>query len=147
MVRSKLWAAQDALYDIVRDAVRLGKDGRLTLGTPVDFEAPEMVWVSGEVDNWSTDYQVSGLGAKDETFTLRVGIACAHLGTDYRQTRLRVEQIGTQVEDALAGEPTLRGVCELARVASFRLEDTLMTDRTRGVGLVIYVECRTWLTS
>lgn len=146
MVRSKLWAAQDALFSIVENAVTLGRDGQITLGSPLELMA-ENVWVSGEVDDWQTNYRVSGLGSKDEEFTLRVSIACAHLGTDYRDTRLRVEALGQEIEDAIAADHTLAGTCELAVVSSFRLEDSLMGDRTRGVGLNIYVRCTTWLTS
>lgn len=146
MVRSKLWAAQDALYDVVSDAVKLGRDGQVVLGSPLELMT-ENVWVSGEVDEWTSDWRVSGLQAKDESFTLRVSIAVKDLGTEYRPTRQRVQQIGQQVEDAIIANPTLNGICELAKVTSFRLEDALMEDRERGVGLNIYVTCQTWLDS
>lgn len=146
MVRSKLWAAQDALYALVADTVHLGRDGQVTLGAPLEL-LDENVWVSGEVDDWNTDWQVSGLQAKDETFTLRVSIVVQHLGTDYLPSRQRVQEIGELVEQAIAADHTLGGVCELARIASFRLEDTLMGDNKRGVGLSIFVNCRTWLNS
>lgn len=146
MVRSKLWDCQDALYALVNNAVNLGKHGQVTLGNPAEF-MPENVWVSGQVDDWNTDWKVSGLGAKDEDFVLRVSIAIIGLSTDYREARQRVEELAKDIEDAISADPTLGGLAQLAKITSFRLEDTMVDERHRGVGLNIYVSVRTWLNS
>lgn len=148
MVRSKLWDCQDALYTVVETAVTplLGRDGLVTLGNPPELLA-ENVWVSGQVDDWSTDWKVSGLGSKDEDFTLRVSIAVIRLGSEYLEARARVEEIAQEIEDAISANPTLSGNAMLAKIATFRLEDTLVDERRRGVGLNIYVNVRTWLSS
>lgn len=148
MVRSKLWSCQDALYSIVETAVSplLARDGLVTLGNPADL-MPENVWVSGQVDDWNTDWKVSGLGAKDEDFTFRVSIAVIRLGSEYLEARERVEVLAQAIEDAIAANPTLNGEAMLAKIVSLRLEDTLVDERRRGVGLNIYVNVKTWLTS
>lgn len=145
---SKLWDAQDALYALVSDAVTLHpREGQVTLGNPIGDLLPENVWVSGQVDDWTTDYRVSGLGAKDETFTLRVSIAVIRLGTEYLTARDRVNEIAQTIEQALHANPTLSNTVMLAKISSFRLEDTLVDERRRGVGLNIYVTCQAWLNS
>lgn len=146
MVRSRLWDAQEALYHLIDDTLKLGKDGQVSFGNPIEL-LPENVWVSGEVDDWNTDWRVSGLAAKDENFTLRISIAVIRLGTDYQSTRDRVRELGREIEDAISVDPTLGGTVMLAKIASFRLEDTLVDDRRRGVGLNIYVNCQAWLNS
>lgn len=146
MVRSKLWDAQEALFHLVDDRLKLGKDGQVTFGNPTEL-LPENVWISGEVDDWNTDWRVSGLAAKDESFTLRISIAVIRLGTDYQVARERVRELGREVEDAISADPTLSGIVMLAKISSFRLEDTLVDDRRRGVGLNIYVSCQAWLNS
>lgn len=148
MVRSKLWVCQDALYAIVEAAVSpiLAKDGLVTLGNPAEL-MPENVWVSGQVDDWNTDWKVSGLRAKDEDFTFRISIAVVRLGSEYLEARQRVEEIAQEIEDAISADPTLSGHAMLAKIVSFRLEDSLVDERRRGVGLNMYVNVRTWLTS
>lgn len=146
MVRSKLWDCQDALYALVNNAVSLGKHGQVTLGNPPEL-MPENIWVSGQVDDWNTDWKVSGLGAKDEDFVLRISIAVIGLSADYLEARQRVEELGQDIEDAISADPTLGGLAQLAKITSFRLEDTMVDERHRGVGLNMYVSVRTWLNS
>lgn len=146
MVRTKLWDCQDALYALVDAAVTLDRDGQVTLGNPATL-SPENVWVSGQVDDWNTDWKVSGLGSKDEDFVLRVSVAVIRLGSDYLGARQRLQEIGQDIEDAIAADPTLGGAAQLAKITSFRLEDSMVDERRRGVGLNFFVSIRTWLDS
>jgi hypothetical protein len=143
MVRSKLWAAQDALYALLQAEAGLART-QLTLGTPSDFQ-DENVWISGEVDNWTAIYAVTGLRAKDEQFTLRVGIVVQRLGNAYATPRDRAKELGQIVEDVIGANHTLSGTVELANITSARLEETMMDERRRAVGLSINVTCRAWL--
>lgn len=148
MVKSKLWDAQQALYALVAAAVTLHpREGQVTLGNPIGDLLAENVWVSGQVDDWNTDYRVSGVKAKDETFTLRVSIAVIRLGHEYLTARDRVKEIAQDIEDAIAADTTLGGVAQLAQISNMKLEDSIMDERRRGVGLNIYVSVRTWLNS
>lgn len=145
---SKLWEAQDALFSIVQSAVSVHpREGQVTLGNPTGDPLPENVWVSGQVDDWNTDYRVSGLGAKDETFVLRVSVVVIRLGTEYIKARQRVEELSQSIEQAIHAHPTLQDTVMLAKITSFRLEDSLVDERRRGVGLNIYVTCQAWLSS
>lgn len=145
MVRSKLWAAQDALYALLKAEPQFGR-AQLTLGTPADFQ-DENVWISGEVDDWTAEYAVTGLRAKDERFTLRVGIVVQRLGTTYTVPRDRVKELGQIVEDVVASNHTLNNNVELAQIMSSRLEETMMDERRRAVGMTLNVVCRAWLDS
>lgn len=150
MVKSKLWDVQDALYSIIAAAVGPTlhpREGQVTLGNPTGDLMPENVWVSGQVDDWTTDHRVSGLGAKDETFVLKVSVAVVRLGTEYLKARQRAQEIAQDVEDAIAANPKLNNTCELAKITSFRLEDSLVDERRRGVGITLFVTCRTWCNS
>jgi hypothetical protein len=143
MVRSKLWAAQDALFTLLDASAGLG-DASVTLGRPPADEG-DQVWVSGEVDLWSAEYAVSGLGAKDESFTLQVRIRVNRVGTTYTTVRDVARDYGRAVEDVIAANPTLSGTVMLANISNVRLEDALLDERTRGCALVIDVACRAWL--
>lgn len=145
MVRSKLWAAQDALYDLLKADGDLAP-AQVTLGRPTKEET-DSVWVSGEVSDWLAEYQVSGLAAKDETFALRVGILCVRLGTEYVKCRDAVKALGEAVEDVIAANPTLSDTVMLAQIRNARVEETLTDERHRAVQLTIDVECRAWLDS
>lgn len=145
MVRSKLWAAQDALYALLAASNGLSA-ATVTLGRPTADEG-DQVWVNGEVDVWSSDYQLSGLGAKNETFILQVRIRVVRVGTTYTTVRDVARDYGRAVEDVIAANPTLSSTVMLANIANVRLEDALVDERTRGVALVLDVSCQAWLDS
>lgn len=140
MVTSKIWATQDALLDVLQTAlVAVTPKISVDLGTPLKF-ATENVWISGEVDTWDQNYTISGLRAKDEAFTLRVCIAVQRLGTAYAPLRDRVQEIGSLIENAIFANPTLGGVVLLAQVKPNTLEEGLVGDNKRAVGLNLDIE-------
>lgn len=145
MVRSKFWGAQDALYNLLKNSPALA-DSQVTYGSPLRLE-DENIWVHGATDDWASSYQVSGLRAKDERFTLRVSIAVVRLGDDYLKPRDRVRALGEAVEDLIAGDRTLGGTCELAYIERVALEDSMTDERHRAVGMTLFVACRAWLNS
>lgn len=145
MVRSRLWAAQEALYDLLKASSGLA-DSQVTYGAPLRFE-DENIWVHGSVEDWNANYQVSGLTAKDESFTLRVSIAVVRLGDEYLKPRDRVKALGEVVEDIIATHRTLGGTCELAVIERVVMEDSMTDERHRAVGITLYVKCRAWLNS
>lgn len=145
MVRSKLWAAQDALYALLGAASALDA-AQVTIGRPTKDDT-DNVWVSGEVSDWLAEYQVSGLKAKDETFVLRVVVLAVRLGTDYVKVRDVVKAYGQAVEDVVGDNATLSGTVMLAQIRNARIEETLTDERHRAVQLTIDIECRAWLDS
>lgn len=149
MVHSKLWDVQDALFDLLADT--LSNDAatarvKVTLGTPLKI-TDEDVWISGEVPEWSQEYVASGLAAKEENFTLRVCVAVQRLGLEYGPIRDRAKYIGEQIENAIHNDPTLGGNALLARVASPMLEEVLVGEKKRAVGLNFDVEVMTYLNA
>lgn len=145
MVRSKVWAAQEALYDLLAAAPEFA-GVHVTYGAPTK-EQPENLWVHGQVDDWNAAYRVSGTYAKDETFTLKVSVAVVRLGGDYLPARERVRELSAVVEDLIAADMTLGGTCELATIERAQLEDAMIDERRRAVGITVFVKCRAWLDS
>jgi len=143
MVTSQLWAAQEALYALLQ-GTNLGK-AKLHLGTPTEYTDDE-VWVDGQVDDWSGEYRVSGLAAKDEDFVLQVKVMCNRLTTDYLLPRNAVKAFGLLIEGTINADFTLGGTVMLATPRSFRLEDTLTDERHRAVKLTMLVACSAWAT-
>lgn len=145
MVRSKLWATQEALATMIQASPSIGTL-LVKVGTPVDY-GPENVYVASEVNEWNASYAVSGVRAKDETFVLRVGILVTRLGTEFLPARDRVKALGEIVEDVIAADRTLSGNVELAVIERAELDDMMLDERRRGVLLTIYVRCRAWLNT
>ena len=143
MVTSALWAAEDALATLL-EAADLGA-AKFTHGTPTKF-GRDNVWIDGEVEEWQAEWQVSGLGAKDETFGLKVVVLCARAALDYVTPRNAVRDLAVLVEDAIAADHTLGGTVELAATGTYRKEEALLDDQTRAVKLTLTVRCRAWAT-
>jgi hypothetical protein len=141
MATSKVWAAQDALYAALQGASLGIVPG---YGHPTDF-ADDNVWVDGEVEDWVQEYEVSGLGPKDETFGLLVVVMCIRMGT-YLDTRNAVKALEALVVPAAEADPTLGGTVMLAQASRRRMEETLLDDRQRAVKLSITIACRAWAT-
>lgn len=149
MVHSALWTVQDSLLDVISTAIAAEPQTdkvRVSLGVPPKM-GKEEVWISGEVQQWDQTYPYSGLRAKEERFTLRIGIISTRLGLDYTANRDRVALIGQVVEDAVHADPTLGGVCELAVVSAGLLEEAILSERERAVGLNLDVDIRTHITA
>lgn len=139
-MRSQLFDAQDALYSLLQAATWPGRVST-SLGTPATFET-DHVWVSGEVDDWSAEYRVSGLAAKDEAFTIRVHCFTKRLGT-YLDARQRVQALGEVVEDTITSNYTLSGTVMLATIGRQQLEESQNEDgRGRQVLLTFFVDCQ-----
>lgn len=143
MAASSLWAAEDALAAILT-AADLGT-ATFTHGTPTRF-GKDNVWLDGAVEEWQAGYAVSGLGAKDETFGLRVVVLCARAALDYITPRNAVKDLADLVEAAIAADHTLTGTVELAYVGSYSKEEALLDDQNRAVKLTLTVTCRAWTT-
>lgn len=142
-MRSQIWAAQDALYEALRDATWPGFV-QVDIATPVNIER-DSVWISGEVDDWAAEYRTSGLAAKDENFALRVHVLSKRLG-NYTDARDRVKELGEVVEDTIGADHTLAGTVMLATIERSQLEDSLGEDgRTRMVLLTLLVRCRAYV--
>jgi hypothetical protein len=143
-MRSKVWEAQDALYAAI-DAADFPGRLSVSLGLPGRFE-PDNVWVSGEVDDWTSEYRASGLQSKEEVFDLKVNVYVTRLGT-YTDARDRCKEIGQVVEDAVAADFTLNGTVMLATIRRSQIEETVTEDgRARGVLLTLYVRCDSYVT-
>lgn len=127
------------------------KDATYPGTVQVDLAMPpnqerDCVWVAGEVDDWSAQYRVSGLAAKDEEFVLRVHVLSKRLG-NYTDARNRVKDLGEVVEDTIGADHTLDGTVMLATIERSSLEESLGEDgRTRLVLLTMWVKCAAHVT-
>jgi hypothetical protein len=138
-MRSQVWAAQAALYDDLKAATFPGRL-QVALGVPGRMET-DIVWVSGEVDDWRAEYRTSGLAAKDEEFDLRVHVFVSRMGT-YADAVARLRALGEVVEDTVHADYTLGGTVMLAKITRSQLEESVSEDgRARGVLLTLWVRC------
>ena len=149
MVSSKLWASQDALLNLITTTLAADPDTdkvAVELGTPTQVK-DEHVWISGEVNDWDQSYTVSGLRQKDERYSIRICIAVQRLGLNYAAVRDRAKAIGDLIEDAIHDDYTLGGVVMLSQIKPASLEEALVGDKKRAVGLNIDVEIQATLTT
>lgn len=135
-MRTAVWDAQEGLLALLKTQP-WPNDVTPALGIPGRLER-DQVWVSGEVSEWSAEYRVSGLQAKDETFVLLVHILATRLGGDYATIRTALQTYGELVENALAEDYTLGGSVMLATVSRQQLEETMLDDGRRRQGLLTY---------
>jgi hypothetical protein len=143
-MNSKLYDAQDELKTLLDAAAGLNGVTK-ALGTPLKLsDLQEVVWVSGEVEDWNADFRVTALQAKDETFVLRVHCLVTRTG-DYKAARDRAKTFAQAVEDTIRNNYTLNGAVELAQVKSVALEEARLDERRHQVLITIYVACRAWL--
>lgn len=141
-MRSHIWETQDALLAALSGTPVLAKITK-GLGAPAKFDR-EHVWISGEVDEWTLSYPVSGLLARDEQFTLRVHVLVTRTGKTYADARERVVVLGQAVEDVIAEDVTLGGAVMLATVARGSIDEATSGDgRARSLLLTIHVRCNT----
>lgn len=136
-MRTALWDAQDGLLTLLQ-AQTWPNDVTPALGLPGRLER-DQVWIAGEVSEWQAEYRVSGLKAKDESFTLRVHILATRLGGDYATIRSALETYGALVENALDVDYTLGGSVMLATISRQQLEETMLDDGRRRQGLLTYL--------
>lgn len=135
-MRTKVWAAQDALLTLLQ-AQTWPNDVRPALGIPGRLER-DSAWISGEVDDWRAEYRVSGLKAKDETFVLRVHLLTTRLGGEFEPLRDAIAVYGGLVEDAIKQDYTLGGTVMLATIVNQQLEETMLDDGRRRQALLTY---------
>lgn len=132
-MRSTAFDAQEALYDRLDAATWPGRV-TITLGTPLNLEA-DHVWVSGSVDDYPSDYRISGLGQRDERYTLRVHVWAKRLG-QYRDARDRAAALAEVAEDVITGDHTLTGTVDLATLNRYTVEDAVDQDGRAHVVLI-----------
>lgn len=147
-MRSKLWAAQDALTTLLQAAPALS-GVEVQCGTPLnplDLKA-DNVFVASEIAEWTASYAVSGIAAKDESFVLRVNCLAIRLGSEYIAARDRAKALGEAVEDVIAANRTLSGNVEMAVIERAEIDDAMWDERRRGVQLRLFVRCRAWLNT
>lgn len=145
-MNSALFEAQDELKTLLDASAGLAGVTK-AIGTPLKLsDLKEVVWVSGEVEDWSQSYRVTGLGAKDESFVIRVHCLVTQTG-DYTAARNRAKAFATAVEDTITANYTLNGKVELAQVTSAAMEEARLDERRHQVLITMYINCRAWLTA
>jgi hypothetical protein len=144
---SRVGAAQDALKAAI--AARPGLAGvPVDVGFPAPTPAPEHVWLSGHVNEWTTAPETTagsaGLGPRDERFTLVVRVYVFRAGPEFLPLRDRALAIRAEVEQAVAADPLLGGAVALAFPAGGRMDEAVR-DEGREVGVEVLVSCRAQL--
>ncbi|CAB4218386.1 hypothetical protein UFOVP1608_25 [uncultured Caudovirales phage] len=140
-MNSNLFATQDAFKTLLSASTDL-TGVPIHLGTPLKIsDLKEVVWVSGEVEDWVQEYRVSGLQATDETFVIRVHCLVTVTG-NYVAARDRAKTLLQAVEDVVASNRTLSGTVVLAKVTNLALEEARADERRHQVLATLYVNCR-----
>lgn len=146
-MQTKLWDAQDALYSLINANTTLATQKvPVTLGDPGRRER-EHVWIGGEVSEWTQDYGVSGLRARDEEFVIPIITVVVWTSGDYVTARDRVKAIGSAIETTLAANPTLNGSVMLATITRMTTDEgAIPEERKRLIGLTQFVTCKAFVT-
>lgn len=145
-MNSKLYDAQDELKSLLIGAPDLAGVPK-HLGTPIKLDTlREVVWISGEVEEWNQEYRVTGLQAKDESFTIKVHVLVTKSG-DYEATRNRARALAAAVEETISANYTLNDTVELAQIRAGAVEEARLDDRQHQVLITLYINCRAWLTA
>lgn len=116
----------------------------ITLGGPGTYEK-EHVWIAGDIEPYTSDYQVSGLETKDETYELRVHIIVTRQVRTYVEVRDRAKVILREIERAVASDVFLGGCpITLASIARYQVEEAIPSEQpmTRQVLLSVWVRVR-----
>lgn len=145
---TKLWDAQDALYSLIHANSTLATQKiPVTLGDPGRREA-EHVWIGGEITDWTQEYGVSGLQARDEEFVIPVITVVVWTSEDYATARARIKVIGNAIENTLSANPTLNGTVMHATITRMSTDEgAIPEERKRLIGLTQFVTCRAHVTA
>lgn len=140
---TKLWDAQDALYTLIHaNATLAAQKVPVTLGDPGRREA-EHVWIGGEISEWTQEYGVSGLQARDEEFVIPVITVVVWTSEDYATARARITTIGNAIENTISANPTLNGSVMHATIRRMTTDEgAIPEERKRLIGLTQFVTCR-----
>lgn len=147
-MQTKLWDAQDALYTLIHANSTLATQKvPVTLGDPGSRER-EHVWIGGEITDWTQEYGVSGLQARDEEFVIPIITVVVWTSEDYRTARARIKTIGEAIETTIAANPTLNGSVMLATITRMSTDEgAIPEERKRLIGLTQFVTCRAHVTA
>lgn len=137
-----IWAAQDALMELLAEHEALDVGGAaevaLDLGFPAAI-AEQHVWLMGDVDG-SLTFDLTGTKPSEDTFRFKV--FCFATADDYEAVREKVKALATAVEDCLSSEDFAE-VVPAWSVPTYRAESGTDGSR-RQLCLEFTVECRCW---
>lgn len=127
-----LFAAQDALVAAI---AAQSPDCRVSLGAPVPLPVPEEgIWV-GVGGRVNADDYMTGACSRSESAELRVRMWAQKRGGTAKDARDRAAAFLEVVEDALASDRTLGGLCDFAAVTGIQAEDEAVEDKAVWYGI------------
>lgn len=139
-MRTKAFEAQDALYGALKAATYPGRVS-VSLGMPTTLEV-DHIWVAGSIEQWPSIYRISGLGQRDEQFSLRVCVWSKRLG-GFTDARARASALATVVEETILADYTIDGSVNLATIGSTSVDEAIDQEARSYVVLITFsVDCR-----
>ena len=132
-MNTNLTAIQDALVT----AIAAQTDVRVSLGYPLKGTRNEDVWVGIDARVTVTD-EMTGYCARDESAEVPVFVWVEKTGGTPKATRDRAFELLADIEDALAADRTLGGICDSASVGSFD-PDYSYTEKSVQVGIAVRI--------
>lgn len=142
-MKSRVFEAQDALFALVEAGTYPGRVS-VSLGAPPRLET-DHVWIAGSVEDYPSEYRVSGLGQKDERFTLRACVWSKRFGR-YTDARDRADELATVVEQIIINNHRLTNTVDLATLARVSVEDAIDEDgRAYVVLITLSVDCQAFV--
>ena len=132
-MHTNLTAIQDALVTAI--AAQTGC--RVSLGYPLKGTLSEDVWVGIDARMSVTD-EMTGYCERTESAEVPVFVWVEKTGGTPKATRDRAFALMEDIEDALAADRTLGGICESASVSGFET-DYSYTEKSVQVGIAVRI--------
>ena len=131
-MNTALFAAQDALVAAITSQ---SPGCRVSLGAPVPLPMPEEgIWVGVGGRVVADDY-MTGACSRSESIEMRVRMWAQKRGGTAKDARDRAAAFLEVVEDALAADRTLGGLCDFAAVTGIQAEDEAVEDNAVWYGI------------
>lgn len=144
MANTRIDLAQDGLKALL--VARAGLSGiPVDLGWPTrqgEGPAPEHVWISGDVVDWTREALTTGAGsrARDERFTLPIKVLVRQATDDYAEVRNRALALVDEITAAVESDTSLGGAVTDCDLMSGSVEESLVDDG-RQLGITLNVAC------
>lgn len=130
--------AQDALRTVIAERIA---DVQVTLGYPPGGPTSTHVWISGDIEEWTQEWQITGNNEqkRDEQYVIPVSIVAIQTGKEFKPVRDRVLELAREVGIGILSDVTLGGVVFDARPAGGQAYEFLQASK-RGYGLELRIQ-------
>lgn len=142
---TRIAEAQDGLHELLRNRPNL-TDVQIDLGWPRGGPSAEHIWISGSVEDWSQEWEVTGdleTADREEAFTLIVNLIVSQRD-EYKVVRDRAIDLIKEIELSLRDDDTLKGAGFSSEFRGRRFDEG-WSDETRQAAAMIAIRFTAYL--